>query len=135
MSYKQIHVSIWKDEWVLDLSPEEKLLFIYLFSNENSSIAGIYKLALKVISFETGLDLSFIDISLRKFWEAEKSYFENIIVWVRNLRKYNANNSPLVIKRLEAELREVPECQLKQDYISYMTGNIPYPYHINRIFG
>ena len=53
--YRQIHMKIWKDAWFLDLEPDHKLLFIYLFSNERSSIAGIYELSKRIMAFETGL--------------------------------------------------------------------------------
>ena len=64
--YRQIHTQIWKDEWFLDLEPQAKLLFIYLFGNENTSLSGIYKLPLKVILFETGLDKEYVVNTLKK---------------------------------------------------------------------
>ena len=43
-NYRQIHTQIWRDNWFLDLEADEKLLLIYLFSNDNSNQAGIYEL-------------------------------------------------------------------------------------------
>ena len=74
--YRQIHTRIWKDSWFLALNPDQKLLFIYLFSNERASVAGVYELPLQVICFETGLDSSVVDAGLRAFspiWKLSRS--------------------------------------------------------------
>ena len=132
-NFRQIHVSIWKDPWFLELDANEKLLFIYLFSNESTSLAGIYEIAFRVICFETNLDAEFVKITLKKFEEANKVIFKDGIVWVKNLRKYNSSTSPKVVTRLEKDLQEIPECPIKQEYISYYNNNIPHIYHTNTI--
>jgi len=52
-NYRQIHTQIWRDNWFLELRPDEKLLFIYLFSNDNSNLAGIYEIHESIIALET----------------------------------------------------------------------------------
>jgi len=49
--YRQIHTRIWKDSWFIELEPCDKLLFIYLFSNERASVSGIYDISIKVMAF------------------------------------------------------------------------------------
>lgn len=117
--YRQIHTKIWKDGWFSDLSAEEKLLFVYLFSNERASVAGMYELPIKVICFESGLDRKAVDAALNKFDRAGKVHHENGIVWVVNLRKYNENNSPKVAARLNKDLAAVSDCRLKRRYLVY----------------
>ena len=129
-NFRQIHVSIWKDPWFLELEPPEKLLFVYLFSNESTSLAGIYELAFRVICFETGLDKDFVRSALDKFTAAGKVYYENGILWVTNMRRYNATTSSKVMIRIEADLDKIPECPIKQRYIAYYQPNIPYQYPI-----
>ena len=128
-NFRQIHVSIWKDPWFLDLEPNEKLLFIYLFSNESASLAGIYELAFKVICFETSLPAKYVKDTLEKFEKSEKVFFRDGIVWVKNLRKYNGSSSDKVQKRIKTDIALIPECELKQKYISYYGENIAYAYH------
>ncbi len=41
--FRNIHTHIWKDAWFCELQPDEKLLFIYLFSNERASVCGMYE--------------------------------------------------------------------------------------------
>lgn len=124
-NYRQIHVSVWKDEWFLDLTPTEKLLFIYLFSNESASLSGIYKIALRVICFETSLPKNRVVETLQKFSIADKIHYQAGIVWVKNLRKYNRGSNKVDI-RIEKDLAEIPDCELKRKYISYYDPKIPY---------
>jgi hypothetical protein len=131
--FRQIHVSSWKDPWFFDLEPDEKLLFIYLFSNENTSISGIYEIPFRVICFETGLDTEFVNTTLDKFEKAKKVYFENGVIWVKNMRKYNASTSEKVMKGIENDLAKIPECPIKQLYIAYYSPDIPYTEGIDTI--
>lgn len=123
--YRQIHTHIWKDEWFLDLSPQEKLLFIYLFSNSSTNLVGMYKIALRIIEFETGLPIEFVKQALDKFSKDGKVIYEDGYLLVVNMQKYNANSSPKVTARIQYELREIPDIPLK---IRYFSSNIPYRY-------
>jgi hypothetical protein len=125
-NFRQIHVSTWKDPWFLELDPLEKVLFIYLFSNESTSLAGIYEISFRVICFETGLEPEFVKKALAKFAEDDKVFYEDGIIWVKNLRKYNASSSEKVQIRIRGDVAKIPECPIKQRYISYYNPNIPY---------
>lgn len=132
MTYRNIETSIWKDEWFADLDPQEKLLFIYLFSNESAMLTGLYKITLRVIEFETGLPKEFIVNTLNKFSQANKVHYDNGVIWVVNLRKYNDSKSPTVAKRIQWELGKITDCQLKRAYLG--TGDtvpIQYPYSMD----
>jgi hypothetical protein len=126
-NYRQIHVSIWKDEWFLDLDPKHKLLFIYLFSNELASLAGIYKIPLKVVQFETELSMAFIKSALEMFEKADKAYYCDGLLWVKNLRNYNKGGST-VQTRIEKDIAAIPDCTLKEKYWGYYYPDIPYAY-------
>lgn len=131
-NYRQIHVKMWKqDGWFLDLGPMEKLLFIYCFSNECASIAGIYELPRRVIEFETGLSSEFVTKTLQDFERDGKVYYQDGVIWVKNLRKYNENTSPKVLTRIENDIASIPDCELKRQYIQYHNGidtvSIPEP--------
>ena len=140
MSYRQIHVKIWKDSWFIRLNPEERLHFIYLFSNEAASVSGIYELPMRVQAFETGLSLDIIESNLIEFeaqgkvsWDGEHS-----VVWVKMLRRYNANPSPKIEARIIKDLKAIPNCSLKKEYcshygIDYDTLSMGYRYPIDTV--
>lgn len=128
MTFRQIHTQIWKDDYFLDLTPEEKLLFIYLFSNESTSLSGLYKIPLRVICFETGLDQNFVIDTLKKYEQAGKVVYESGVIWVVNMRKYHETRSPKIKIAIANDLNRIPDCPIKQRYLS---GNIPYVYPIH----
>lgn len=123
MAYRQIHTQIWKDTWFLDLEPQEKLLFIYLFSNDNTNLIGLYEISLKIIAFETGLDMQTVKACFDKFQAAGKVVYEGGYLWVVNLRRYNENRSPHVLKRIEFEISQIPSTPLKIRY--QQANNMP----------
>ena len=120
--YRQIHTQIWKDEWYIELSPEEKLVFVYLFSNELASISGIYKIPERVISNETGVRIEDVRIMLEEFEAAGKIMYGDGVLWVKNMNKFHANASPRTQKKVEADVAMIPECKVKQAYIQYQQG-------------
>ena len=135
--YRQIHTRIWKDSWFLSLEPAHKLLFIYLFGNERASVAGIYELPLPVICFETGLDEPVVQAGLAVFIEAGKVVYEDNVVWVVNLRKYNDSGSSKVRVKIDKDVAAVPAGIVKTLYTEHYQGGysiqqrkqtqIPYP--------
>ena len=115
-NYRQIHTRIWKDNWFLELEPTHKLFFIYLFSNEQASLAGIYEMSIRVMSFESGLTVPEIKDAFKIFAEAGKARYMDGVVWVPNLRKYHETQSPKVQTRILKDLDAVKDCELKGIY-------------------
>lgn len=133
-NFRQIHITIWKDPWFLALHPPHKLLYIYLFSNERTSVSGLYEIAPAVINFETGLEQEHVDTGLAYFSDSEKIEYENDVMWVRNLRKYNATSSEKVKTRILADVQQVPDGIVKQHYIEhYKDDGIPYGYPMDTV--
>lgn len=132
-NYRLIHTQIWKDTWFIDLEPDEKLLFIYLFSNELATVSGIYKIPLRVIGFETGLGMDKVRQAMDKFQQAGKVRYQDGVIWIKNLRKYNATSSSKVLDRITKEVDDIPECPIKQEYIAYYEREIPYSNGIDTI--
>ena len=130
--YRQIHTSIWKDEDFLDSTPEEKLLFIYFFSNESTTLSGLYKIPLRVIAFETNLSMDFIKITLKKFEKLEKIFYRDGMVFVKNFQKYNKGGDT-VAKSIASEIENTPDCELKTIYLTYYPQNIASPYPIDSL--
>jgi len=138
-NYRQIHTQIWRDNWFLDLQPDEKLLFIYLFSNDNSTLAGIYELHERIIALETGLDLQRIREIVTKFEQADKIHMADGVVWIVNMQKYHSNAGEKIQKNIDAVLADIPDCDIKHRYcitnglIEKDTLSIPYAYPMDTL--
>lgn len=124
--FRNIHTRIWKDTWFSELAPDEKLLFIYLFSNERASVCGMYELPIKYIVFETGLSKDRVLKILDRFSKDVKAYYKNGVVWVVNLKRYNSSgDSSKVAIRIAKDIATIPDCEIKRMY--HLHENIPYP--------
>ena len=125
-NYRNIHCQIWRDPWFMDLLAEERYFFIYLFSNEASSLCGLYRLDMRIIQFETGLPQDRIDTIFAKFEQAGKAVYRDGVVWVVKMQKYNALNmaSDKVQARIRSDVLLIPETNpLRVAYQNYTSGN------------
>lgn len=98
--YRPIYIQIWKDPDFQELSPTDKLLFIYLCTNSATSESGIYSITAKTISSETTVKLSTVKQRLHN------GLFKNIlydeerkVVFIKRFRKYNLGGKPDLIRR------------------------------------
>lgn len=118
-NYRQIHTQIWRDNWFLDLEPDEKLLFIYLFSNDNSNLAGLYELHERIVALETGLDIKRINEIVSKLEGDGKIFYRDGVVWIVNMQKYHSNAGEKVRRSIEIIIDGIPDCEVKQKYCIY----------------
>lgn len=133
--YRQIHTHIWKDSWFVDLEPDYKLLFIYLFSNERANLAGLYDLSPRVIAFETGVPLEAVKSALDYFEEAGKIQRDGSMIWVKHLLRYNAGNieSPRIQTHLRSVIASIPDCDMKRRWIAYYNEYVPAGYRMDTV--
>jgi len=135
--FRQIYCHIWRDNWFIDLTPEEKLLYIYLFSNSSTSASGIYEMPLKVIAFETGIPQENVLSIISEFQNAGKVYYEDGVIWIPKMRSYQeSSQSPKLQKRIQQDIDRIPSGKIKSMYLSYQKSDgkeitdrvsIPYP--------
>jgi polyhydroxyalkanoate synthesis regulator phasin len=118
--YRQIHTQIWKDEWVIELEPEEKLFFIYLFSNDLASISGLYKIPVRVMMNETGIQREQIEKMLNKFQAAGKIFYGDNTLFIKNMMRYHKNASPKTMEKIKKDVGEIPDCEAKRMCIQYL---------------
>lgn len=122
MTYRQIHTEIWDDDWMLDLAPLEKLLFVYLFSNSRTHMIGLYELPRKKISFETGLTSDQIHEILTALEKSGKVRASGTWIWVKNMLVRNVTNigSPKMQKHIHNAIKEVPNsCPFKAAWLEH----------------
>jgi len=111
-----IRDSFWTDTYIEKLTPDEKLLFIYLLTNPLCNVAGVYEIRAKRIGFETGYDVEVVETILKRFERDKKILrFEDWIVIVNHIKNQSLN--PSIIQGCERIFNELP-----QDITQAVTG-------------
>ena len=86
--FRHVRTEFWKDEKVLEeMTPEDKLFFLYILTNTNTTQIGIYKIPKKQIAFELGYSVESINTLIDRF----ENYYKII--------RYNQQTRELAIRR------------------------------------
>lgn len=124
--YRHVYLKFWKDDKVMELfSVEEKLLFLFLLTNPNTTQIGVYKILPKEIAFMTGFEEEEVSIMLELFEKEYKLIKYNkltheiaIVHWARyNLNK--AGGKPMM-DCISSELSRVEDVSLLQVILSHI---------------
>ena len=119
--YRTISIGFWTDSKVTDeFTPEDKLFYLYLFTNPHTNLAGCYEISHKQMAFEIGYSVESIRTLIERF---ENTY--NVIrysektkeILLINWHKYNWTTSEKFRKPLEKEISKVKQPEFKE-YLS-----------------
>jgi len=121
-----INTKFWSDDYITNLKPLERYLFLYLLTNGHTAICGVYELPLRIMAFETGLDKEMLLKILARFTKEKKIfYLKECWIFVKNFIKHQSSESKTVKIGIENSLRLVPcdiLAQIKEIDISYAEG-------------
>lgn len=128
--FRQVHVTFWQDEMVIDLTPEQKYFYLYLMTNEKTTQIGVYRITKKVMAFELGYDPSTVDKLLKIFVENGRILYneENQEILLCNWLKFNKANSPKVAKLLDKQIAEIKTPHFKNVVVT-LCIQYQYPIH------
>lgn len=102
-----VNTNFWKDSYIIELEPSEKLLFIYFLTNPRTSMAGVYEISLREVAFDTGMDVDFINKTLVKFSIDKRMHYERNWLVLANFIKHQRLN-PSIVKGIERAIEELP---------------------------
>jgi len=88
--------SFWTDSYIESLTPDEKLIFLYLLTNPLNNVAGMYEVRIKRIGFETGYDVEVIENVLCRFERDSKVLRQGHFLVLVNHIKNQANNPSII---------------------------------------
>ena len=137
--YRHVYLKFWKDDKVMELfSVEEKLLFLFLLTNPNTTQIGVYKILPKEIAFMTGFEEEEVSIMLELFEKEYKLIKYNkltheiaIVHWARyNLNK--AGGKPMM-DCISSELSRVEDVSLLQVILDHIRNENIKKLYINAI--
>lgn len=104
---RMINTDFWSDSWVVDsLNPLDRYLFVYLFTNSHTTIAGVYELSLRVMSFETGITANDLATMLTRL-QPKVKYVDGWVV-LRNGIKNQNYHSPKIKTGIDMALQKCP---------------------------
>jgi len=123
--YRQVHTSFWQDNFVLDLTPEEKFFYIYLMTNSKASQSGVYELPKKVAELETGYNRETVEKLIGRFTDYEKIKYcnETKEIFLINWLKYNPINNINIEKRVLKEIGEIKNEDFKIELINFCVSS------------
>lgn len=125
---RYIDTKFWDDNYITELDPIEKLLYLYFLTNTLTNISGIYEIPLRRISFDTGIDKDMILKIIERFSSDKKIFYVDGWLIICNFPKHQQyNKSPKIKLGIEACINDIPdEIKEKIDTLS-----IPYTYSLN----
>lgn len=106
--YRNVRVNFWQDEFILDLTPEERYFYIYLLTGTKTKQCGIYILPKRLAELETGYSRETVEKLLNRFVEYGKILYDTetkelyIINWLRYNPILNTNVEKCVLRELKA---------------------------------
>lgn len=116
LKYRVIASCFWSDPEVIEqFTPDEKLFYLYIITNEHTEICGIYRLLKKHIMIETGFTREVIENLLDRFQNNYGKIFydhETQEIVVRNWLKYQNINSPKIQTGIQRGLENVRNKEL-----------------------
>jgi hypothetical protein len=105
---RMINTRFWCDSYISAVDPLEKLLFLYLITNQYTNICGIYEIPLKQIALDTGIDRDNLEkVFLPRLKKAQKVYYFDGWIYVKNFLKHQKASGNVRLG-IEAGLNEVP---------------------------
>ncbi len=133
---RYISTSFWDDEWVQGLDPSEKFVYLYLLTNPLTNIAGIYKITIRRITFDTGYNAETVGRILERFKKDGKAILvgEYMILpaWPKH-QKWEKKDT--IREGIDAIIRQLPDeirAELPKLGYQYSVG-VSYPYGPNSV--
>ncbi len=97
MPNRDFDSATWNDSWFEALTPEQKLLFVYTWTNNHCTPCGMYNITFNRMAYETGLDESEVRRMLPSLEPKIMYDPDKQILWVRNfVRKQKRGDAFLV---------------------------------------
>jgi len=113
-----INTRFWIDDYIANLDPVEKLLFLYLLTNPSTDICGVYELPTKNMALDTGLDREMVLKILSRFSRDKKVYYHKGWVGIVNFIKHQSLN-PKVMEGIKNGLNKAPKELIDRLSIGY----------------
>ncbi|WP_410986213.1 DnaD domain-containing protein [Bacillus paranthracis] len=105
--YRNVQVNFWQDEFILDLTPEERYFYIYLLTGTKTKQCGIYVLPKRLAELETGYSMETVEKLLNRLVAYGKILYDAetkelyILNWLHYNPILNTNVEKCVLRELK----------------------------------
>ena len=106
---RYINTRIWYDTWFEELDSIEKLVWLYLLTNQQTNLIGIYEIGLKRISNESGVELNRLVTVMERFANEGKAFHNGKYLVVPNYLKNQKLANPNMEKYAGNLFSSLPE--------------------------
>ncbi len=123
-TFSKIERDFWQDNFVLELTPEEKYFYLYLLTNGRVNALGCYELRMKIAVLETGYNSESIKKYLDKFTSAGKILFdeETQEILIVNWHKYNWTKKTGTVNSILKDFKAVKSPIFREILEGYMSA-------------
>lgn len=123
MAYRLVYTDFWSDPKVIEeMTPEDKYFYLYLLTNDNTNMIGIYRIVKKQMAFDLGYSIESVNSLMDRFINSYKLITYNSDtreLCIRNYGKYNLNKAGKpVTDCIKKELNEVKDKSLILEMVS-----------------
>lgn len=91
---RYLNTRIWADTWFENLAVDEKLVWIYLLTNQQTNLIGIYEIGLRRISNETGVEINRLQTVMERFANDYKAFHNGYFVVIPNALSHQTLANP-----------------------------------------
>lgn len=124
---RMINTRFWIDDYISNLDPIEKLLFLYFITNTSTDISGVYEIPLKTVAVDTGIDKEMVIKVVKRFDKDNKIKYRDGWVAVKNFIKHQKQN-PKIKRGIEISMTKCPQWCIdyvySMDSLSHSNSNL-----------
>lgn len=127
---RMVNTRFWDDGYILTLTPNQRLLFLWAITNPATELCGAYEATLRKIEMQTGLRSKQIVEAFAKFEADRKIIYRREWVIVMNFTRHQNGTSTNIKKGAERTLSYCPDWvkdTLSTGIIPTLSATLPRP--------
>lgn len=119
-TYRAVKDSFWTDILILDLLPEEKLFYLWLFTNQHLDPCGCYQVGLRTIEYETGFPRDVIVGLIQRFVDLKRIDYNDqhhefiLLKWKNNNQGFFKTSNTNSIKSIRQGASKINTPEFRQ---------------------
>lgn len=124
--FTKVERGYWQDEFILELTPEQKFFYLYLMSNSKVNTLGAYVFPMTMSTLELGYNRDTVKKLLDHFVEAGKIMYDETMkeVFLLNWPKRNWNRKTATLRALKKDIDALKSPMLREKISAMLSAFI-----------